>query len=324
MNTTAQNAPRSRADVDIADVDRVLGGDVGAFEGIVRRWQGPLVNMAWRYCRDRGRAEELAQEAFVRAWRGLASWRRESSFSTWLFALAANVFRNELKRFPTVSLPIEGIAEPSQPADQLSGVEERSQYEVVRRAVLALPSRYRGAGGAVLFSRQGRGCGGADHGTAGGYRQGEAVASAGVAATTISAARKRESAQVRDEQGRGGGSMTDERIDEILGAEGELVPSSGFLASVMERVREEAAAPPPIPFPWKRALPGFVVAAGVFGWASVEFAKRMGPLVATSNLTVRSFHLPATAALPLEQAGWVVAALAVSMVSWMLARRVAR
>lgn len=118
--------------------------------------------------------------------------------------------------------------------------------------------------------------------------------------------------------------MTDERIDEILGAEGELVPSSGFLASVMERVREEAAAPPPIPFPWKRALPGFVVAAGVFGWASVEFAKRMGPLVATSNLSVRSFHLPATAALPLEQAGWVVAALAVSMVSWMLARRVAR
>lgn len=143
MNTTAQNAARSAADVDIADVDRVLGGDVGAFEGIVRRWQGPLVSMAWRYCRDRGRAEELAQEAFVRAWRGLASWRRESSFSTWLFALAANVYRNELKRFPTVSLPIEEIAEPSQPADQLSSVEERSQYEVVRRAVLALPSRYR-------------------------------------------------------------------------------------------------------------------------------------------------------------------------------------
>ena len=52
------------AGVDLADVERVLGGDVNAFEGIVRRWQGPLVNMAWRYCRDRGRAEEMAQEAW--------------------------------------------------------------------------------------------------------------------------------------------------------------------------------------------------------------------------------------------------------------------
>jgi len=128
---------------DLADVERVLAGDVRAFEGIVRRWQGPLVNMAWRYCRDRGRAEELAQEAFIRAWRGLKSWRRESSFSTWLFALAANVFRSELKRFPTVTVPMEEIAEPSRPAAQHALLAERMSTEAVRRAVLALPVRYR-------------------------------------------------------------------------------------------------------------------------------------------------------------------------------------
>ena len=148
MSTTAQigdlgAAKRGSREIDADDVDRVLAGDVDAFEGIVRRWQGPLVNMAWRYCRDRGRAEELAQEAFVRAWRGLATWRRESSFSTWLFAVAANVYRNELKRFPTVTLPIEEIAEPARAADQLTKIEERSHYDVVRRAVLALPQRYR-------------------------------------------------------------------------------------------------------------------------------------------------------------------------------------
>ncbi len=132
-----------RAAADLADVERVVAGDPRAFEGIVRRWQGPLVNMAWRYCRDRGRAEELAQEAFVRAWRGLAQWRRESGFSTWLFALAANVFRSELKRFPAVNLPIEDVAEPAAPAHQLSEAAGRERYEVVRRAVLALPMRYR-------------------------------------------------------------------------------------------------------------------------------------------------------------------------------------
>lgn len=118
--------------------------------------------------------------------------------------------------------------------------------------------------------------------------------------------------------------MTDKRIDEILGAEEGLVPSSGFLASVMERVREEAAAPPPIPFPWKRAVPGFVVAAGVFGWAAVEFARQMGPAMTALKAAPVPVHLAASAVQGLEQAGWVVAAMAVSMFSWMLARRMAR
>jgi RNA polymerase sigma-70 factor, ECF subfamily len=138
MSTNAKSATD-----DLADVERVLAGDTAAFEGIVRRWQGPLVNMAWRYCRDRARAEELAQEAFVRAWRGLGKWRRESSFSTWLFALAANVFRSDLKRVPTVDIPIEDIVEPSHPASQADELQQKSRNEVVRRAVLALPSRYR-------------------------------------------------------------------------------------------------------------------------------------------------------------------------------------
>jgi RNA polymerase sigma-70 factor (ECF subfamily) len=131
------------ADPDLAAVDRVLAGDVQAFAEIVRRWQGPLVNMAWRYCRDRSRAEELAQDAFVRAWRGLAQWRRESSFSTWLFAVAANVFRSELKRNPTVNLALEEAAEPTVAATQLDCLEQSSREASLRRAVFALPPKYR-------------------------------------------------------------------------------------------------------------------------------------------------------------------------------------
>src|ERR1039458_9724390 len=126
------SADTDRADLDLADVACVLAGDVAAFEGIVRRWQGPLINMAWRYCRDRGRAEEMAQEAFLRAWRGLSHWRRESSFSTWLFALAANAFRSQLKRFPTVNLQLDEAPEPAGPAQQLSALQEKSSHEVLR------------------------------------------------------------------------------------------------------------------------------------------------------------------------------------------------
>jgi RNA polymerase sigma-70 factor, ECF subfamily len=143
LTPAEHSTPASAADPDLADVARVLAGDTAAFEGVVRRWQRPLVNMAWRYCRDRSRAEEMAQDALVRAWRGLASWRRESSFSTWLFALAANVFRNQLRRFPTVTLPLEEAPEPAHAAGQYRELAEQERHEDVRRAVLALPLRYR-------------------------------------------------------------------------------------------------------------------------------------------------------------------------------------
>ncbi len=53
----------------------------------------------------------------------------------------------------------------------------------------------------------------------------------------------------------------DDEIDRILSPADEILPSSGFAVSVMEALRHEAAVPPPIPFPWKRALPGLVAAA---------------------------------------------------------------
>ena len=65
-NALGKGEAPPQLDPDRDDVARVLAGDTRAFEGIVRRWQGPLVNLAWRYCRDRGRAEEMAQEAFLR------------------------------------------------------------------------------------------------------------------------------------------------------------------------------------------------------------------------------------------------------------------
>src|ERR1700683_58327 len=62
-------------------------------------------------------------------------------------------------------------------------------------------------------------------------------------------------------------------IDRILAAEEELIPSSGFLAATMERVREEAAMPKPIPFPWLRALAGIALAAAVLGWCGFEMVR---------------------------------------------------
>ncbi|SPE45183.1 putative RNA polymerase sigma-H factor [Candidatus Sulfotelmatobacter sp. SbA7] len=136
---------------DQADVARVLVGETSAFEGIVRRWQGPLINLAYRFCRDRGRAEEMAQEAFLRAYRGLGQWRKDAVFSTWLFALATNLYRSELRRIPARTVSIDDIAEPADPRASDGGLEDRDYDRdlAVRRAVGVLPAKYREA--LILF-----------------------------------------------------------------------------------------------------------------------------------------------------------------------------
>jgi RNA polymerase sigma-70 factor (ECF subfamily) len=128
---------------DEAAVDRVLAGDPSAFEGIVRRWQGPLVNLAYRFSRDRGRAEDMAQEAFLRAYRSLGRWRREAVFSTWLFAVATNLYRSELRRIPRKTVPLEEVVEPRDHRPMDGGLEEENQKRVVRDAVFLLPPKYR-------------------------------------------------------------------------------------------------------------------------------------------------------------------------------------
>jgi hypothetical protein len=109
-------------------------------------------------------------------------------------------------------------------------------------------------------------------------------------------------------------------IDRILANDEELIPSSGFLGSVMERVQEEARMPAPIPFPWKRAVPGIVLAAGVFGWGAVEFVRLAIP--AAKGMAFSVPHFSGAVERPLEQAGWVALALGVSLFSWMLSRRI--
>lgn len=138
------------ASEDEADVGKVLAGDLASFERIVRRWQGPLVNLAYRFCRDRGRAEDMAQEAFLRAYRALGSWRKDAAFSTWLFALATNLYRSELRRIPPGTVSLDDIAfQLANSEDVQVNLENEHRDRTVRSAVSALPSKYREA--LILF-----------------------------------------------------------------------------------------------------------------------------------------------------------------------------
>jgi hypothetical protein len=112
-----------------------------------------------------------------------------------------------------------------------------------------------------------------------------------------------------------------DEIDGILSRQDEILPSSGFAVSVMNAVRQEAAAPPPIPFPWLRALPGLVVAAltliVVLVAAMVEIAqlaRASASAPSQFSLALPSALLPALNRGVESAALWAVLAL---LVSWM-------
>jgi len=75
-------------------VDRFKSGDLGAFDEMVSRYWNRIYSMVHQLLRNSEDAEEVTQDAFIRAHRGLANFRGESAFSTWLYQIATNLARN--------------------------------------------------------------------------------------------------------------------------------------------------------------------------------------------------------------------------------------
>lgn len=130
-------APQS----DAALVRQSLAGDVAAFEALYRGHVGRVHGAILRLVgMDRSRAEELTQDAFVRAWQKLSSFRHESAFSTWLYRLGVNTALMELRG------KHDEVAAPDDELEFAAGGEvpfcagERSDIE---RAVSKLPPRAR-------------------------------------------------------------------------------------------------------------------------------------------------------------------------------------
>ena len=96
---------------DLLLVQRAAGGDVGAFEMLVRRYQLRVVRLCVRMLGDRHAAEDAAQDVFLVAWRSMGRFRGDAKFSTWLYRIATNRCLGELRRrrAPTLELP-EGLA----------------------------------------------------------------------------------------------------------------------------------------------------------------------------------------------------------------------
>src|SRR6202158_1609084 len=79
---------------DLSLVRRVQRGDKGAFDALVVKYPHKLVKLVMRYVRNPAEAEDIAQEAFIKAYRALPQFRGDSAFYTWLYRIAINTAKN--------------------------------------------------------------------------------------------------------------------------------------------------------------------------------------------------------------------------------------
>jgi len=119
--------------IDQALVERVQQGDKQAFDILVLKYQNKIIQLAYRYVHDRDEALDVAQEAFIKAYKSLDNFRGESAFFTWIYRIAINTAKNHLvasgRRPPRTDLD-------AQEAEQYDGAEGLREYATPEHVLL--------------------------------------------------------------------------------------------------------------------------------------------------------------------------------------------
>ncbi|MBW7899978.1 MAG: RNA polymerase sigma factor RpoE [Rhodocyclaceae bacterium] len=146
----------SEREIDQVLVERAQRGDKRAFEQLVQKYQRKLARLLSRFIRDPAEVEDVAQEAFIKAYRALPSFRGDSAFYTWLYRIGTNTAKNFLvaqgRRAPTSTSFDSEEAETFDDGDLLrdintpeSVLHSKQIGETVDAAMEALPEELRTA-----------------------------------------------------------------------------------------------------------------------------------------------------------------------------------
>ncbi|MDR0897586.1 MAG: sigma-70 family RNA polymerase sigma factor [Oscillospiraceae bacterium] len=130
---------------------RAQGGDADAFERLVSPHESRVYALCLRMMGSREDAQDCAQDAMLRVWHALPSYRREASFSTWLYRIAANTCLDALRRRKVRAASSldamldEGYAPPDTAADPLLHAEASARKQALEAGIAALPDDMRAA-----------------------------------------------------------------------------------------------------------------------------------------------------------------------------------
>lgn len=141
------------ADPDVELMLRFQKGDATAFEALVHRHTRAVLNLVYRYLGDASRAEDVAQDVFVKVYKARMKYEPKAKFSTWLYRVAVNHCLNDIrsrKSQPSLSAPINDLLEHPSGEDPDARLRREELRRAVKDALDALPEHQRMA---VLLAR---------------------------------------------------------------------------------------------------------------------------------------------------------------------------
>jgi RNA polymerase sigma-70 factor (ECF subfamily) len=131
---------------DAALVSASVAGHRDAFDVIVQRHRRSVYQVCFRFVSNHEDASDLAQDTFVRAWRGLKNFKGQSALSTWLYRIAVNVCLNRVSGKAAPTEAIESVERFPDGGETVTAALVREQRAVaVRRAIACLPTKQRAA-----------------------------------------------------------------------------------------------------------------------------------------------------------------------------------
>jgi len=132
---------------DTVLIRKCLTGDVAAYSALVDRYSARIINLAYMMIGNRHDSEDIAQEAFIRAYRGLKRFQQKAKFSSWLYQIALNLCKDYLKAKVrhVKSLDDEQLTamEPGTREQAARAVMESEMSDLMRVAISKLPVPYR-------------------------------------------------------------------------------------------------------------------------------------------------------------------------------------
>ena len=130
------------SDLDSVLVDAARAGSAEAFSELVDRYRAPIVRLAYRLTRDPDEAKDIAQDAFLRAYRRIGEFRPDRPFARWLFVIARNASLDAIRRRRRLVLLDFGDAPPAELGPEELALRS-DQATRVHAALEALPQKYR-------------------------------------------------------------------------------------------------------------------------------------------------------------------------------------
>jgi len=134
-------------------IESCLLGNTQIFSRLINNYKNMVYNLAYRMSSSPHEAEDISQEAFMRAYQSLARFNPSYKFSTWLYQITLNIIRDRFKKkalnYVSLDTPIETDDSEffPQPADSTNNPEQimaqKEDFQVIQKAILSLPLKYR-------------------------------------------------------------------------------------------------------------------------------------------------------------------------------------